>query len=484
VAKAAPIRESVTSINIDGSRNFLRPADVSGKFSLWRRISGALLILFYILVPWIPINGYPAVFFDIANRRFHLFGYTLAAQDMWMAFFFITGLGFTLFLVTALFGRLWCGWACPQTVFMEHVYRRVERLFEGDALKQRKLDKVSWAEPEKLIRRGGKLFVFAILSLLITNIFLAYFVSVPQLWGYILDGPLEHWDSFLFIAFSTVILFFNFTWFREQLCIFICPYGRLQSALIDDDTLVIGYDDKRGEPRGPPKREGVGDCIACNRCVQVCPTGIDIRQGLQIECIGCANCIDACNTVMDKLGRPRGLVRYDSLNGLAGKPRRIIRPRLFAYLALLLLGAGVMTVAASRLKPGSMSLVRMTGAPYVVDHEAVRNQFMVRLINKRNEPVTYTLSIASEAPGMELAGFDEPLTLAPMAEEQRPLVLRQPRVNYSGEANVTLKVLGEPGAFELTREVHFLGPDPKYISATPAAETPAPSPEPATPSAP
>jgi hypothetical protein len=187
---------------------------------------------------------------------------------------------------------------------------------------------------------------------------------------------------------------------------------------------------------------------------------------------------------MDKLGRPRGLVRYDSLNGLAGKARRIIRPRLFAYLALLLLGAGVMTVAASRLKPGSMSLVRMTGAPYVVDHEGVRNQFMVRLINKRNEPVTYTLSIASEAPGMELAGFDEPLTLAPMAEEQRPLVLRQPRANYTGEANVTLKVLGEPGSFELTREVHFLGPDPKYISATPAAEAPAPSPAPATPSAP
>nr|WP_221773413.1 cytochrome c oxidase accessory protein CcoG [Ruficoccus amylovorans] len=448
----------------------MRPADVSGKFTLWRRLSGVALILFYILMPWVPINGYPAVFFDIANRRFHLFGYTLAAQDMWMAFFFITGLGFTLFLVTSLFGRLWCGWACPQTVFMEHVYRRIERLLEGDAIKQRKLDKRSWADPGKLIRRGVKYVLFAVVSLLITNIFLAYFVSVPQLWGYILDGPLEHWDSFLFIIVSTILLFLNFTWFREQLCIFICPYGRLQSALIDDDTLVIGYDDKRGEPRGPPKREGVGDCIGCNRCVQVCPTGIDIRQGLQIECIGCANCIDACNTVMDKLGREPGLIRYDSLNGFAGKRHKIIRPRLFAYLALLALGAGVMTFAASHLKPGSVSLVRMVGSPYVVDQNDVRNQFLIRLINKRNSPMSYTLTIESDAPGMSFAGFDQALELAPMEELQRPLVLMQERTAYKGETTVTLHFHGEPGNFELTKEVHFLGPDPRLIAPDPATE--------------
>ncbi|MGE9292261.1 MAG: cytochrome c oxidase accessory protein CcoG [Puniceicoccales bacterium] len=464
MAKASPVRESVTSINVDGSRNFLRPADVSGTFSLWRRISGIALILFYVLMPWIPINGYPALFFDVANRRFHFFGYTLAAQDMWMAFFFITGLGFTLFLVTELFGRLWCGWACPQTVFMEHVYRRIERLLEGDALSQRKLDKVSWADPVKILRRGTKYVFFAIVSVLITNVFLAYFVSVPQLWGYILEGPLQHWDSFLFVVISTVLLFFNFTWFREQLCIFICPYGRLQSALIDDDTLVIGYDDKRGEPRGPPKREGVGDCIGCNRCVQVCPTGIDIRQGLQIECIGCANCIDACNTVMDKLGRERGLIRYDSLNGLAGKARKIIRPRLFAYLALLALGAGVMTFAASHLKPGSVSLVRMPGSPYVVDQNDVRNQFLIRLINKRNAPVAYTLTIESSAPGVSFAGFDQAVELAPMEEVQRPLVLMQQRADYKGESTVTLHFKGEPGEFEVTKQVNFLGPDPRLIS--------------------
>ena len=325
-----PNREAVTTINRDGSHKILHPADVSGKFTHWRRLLALTLIGVYVSLPWIPINGNPAVFLDVLNRRFHLFGLTFAAQDLWLAFFFISGVGFSLFFVTALFGRLWCGWACPQTVFLEHVYRRIERWIEGDATHRRRLDQQAW-DFHKLSKRGLKQVIFAFISLIIAHLFLAYFISIPQLYVWMTSNPKEHWGTFVFVFVASGLIYFNFAWFREQLCLVICPYGRLQSALIDDDSIIIGYDEARGEPRGKATITGIGDCIDCTRCVQVCPTGIDIRQGLQIECIGCSNCIDACDAIMTKLNRPQGLIRYDSQNGLAGKKKRILRPRIILY---------------------------------------------------------------------------------------------------------------------------------------------------------
>ncbi|MES1195240.1 MAG: 4Fe-4S dicluster domain-containing protein, partial [Opitutus sp.] len=245
---------SVTTINADGSRYFLYPADARGAFTHWRRISAYLLIAVYLLLPWIPVNGAPAVFLDLAERRFHFFGYTLAAQDAWLLFFGVSGLGFALFFLTALFGRLWCGWACPQTVFLDHVYRRIERWLEGDAAARRAL-KLAPLTAGKFFRRVAKHALYAVVSLAITHLFLAYFVSLPELWSFMHEAPGEHWTAFLFVFTAAGLLYFNFAWFREQLCIVICPYGRLQSALTDDHTLVIGYDAKRGEPRGKLARE-------------------------------------------------------------------------------------------------------------------------------------------------------------------------------------------------------------------------------------
>lgn len=455
--KRKPTRETVTTINNDGSRFFLHPADVRGRFTLWRRVAAIFLIGIYALLPWIPINGYPAVFLDVVNRRFHILGLTFAAQDLWLAFFFITGLGFSLFLVTALFGRLWCGWACPQTVFLEHVYRRIERWIDGDAPARKKLEAQEWTEA-KVARRVFKHGIFLLVSLVIAHLFLAYFISIPQLYEWMLTGPLEHWGAFIFVIVATLILYFNFSWFREQLCLVICPYGRLQSALIDDDSLVIGYDENRGEPRGPAKQEGIGDCIDCQRCVQVCPTGIDIRQGLQIECIGCANCIDACDAIMDKLGRARGLVRYDSLNGLAAKKRRILRPRLALYGVLLLLGASAMTFAISQLRAANMNVVRMAGVPYVITETGLRNQYMVRLINKTNEPATYTVEAGSPGQTLEIQGFSEPVTLPPMAEEVRPLVVSVARENYTGKFPLEVRLIDSAGKPMVERTAEFIGP--------------------------
>ncbi len=423
-----------------------------------------MLIGIYVTLPWIPINGHPAVFLDVLNRRFHLFGLTFAAQDLWMTFFFISGLGFSLFFITSLFGRIWCGWACPQTVFLEHVYRRVERWIEGDATKRKQLDKRRW-DGEKIAKRGLKHAIFLLFSSLIAHLFLAYFISIPELYHWMTSSPTEHWGAFVFVFVATAIIYFNFSWFREQLCLVICPYGRLQSALIDDDSVIIGYDVARGEPRGPAKKEGFGDCINCTRCVQVCPTGIDIRQGLQIECIGCANCIDACDAIMTKLQRPKGLIRYDSQNGLAGEKRRILRPRIFIYAVLMLLGATAFTLSALQLRSANMGIVRMSGSPYYITENAVRNQYMVRVINKTNDTKTYKISSKAEGQTYQMEGSEDGITVPGMGEEVRPIIITIAKDNYQGRFPLEFSLLAPDGESIVTGEAEFLGPDPRLLKA-------------------
>jgi len=442
---------------------FLQPADVKGFFTRWRKIFALLLIGIYILLPWIPINGNPAVFLDVLNRRFHLFGLSFAAQDMWMAFFLITGLGFSLFFITSIFGRIWCGWACPHSVFLEQIYRPIERLIEGDATARKKLDRQDW-DSEKIAKRSIKFGIFFVIAALIAHLFLAYFISIPELYRWMTTSPKEHWGAFVFMGVATGIIFLNFAWFREQLCLVICPYGRLQSALIDDDSIIIGYDEDRGEPRGHAKNEGVGDCIDCLRCVQVCPTGIDIRQGLQMECIGCANCIDACDTIMTKLNRPKGLVRYDSQSGLSGRKRRFIRPRIFIYAALMCAGATAFTLSAMQLRSANMNIVRMTGAPYFITESTVRNQYMVRVINKTSEPKTYIIHSSAEGQTYTMEGNEEGITVQPMGEEVRPVIISIARKNYEGQFPFTISLMTPDGETAIvTREVEFLGPNARLL---------------------
>lgn len=460
-----PDRDSVTTIQSDGSRPFLFPADAHGRFATARQVSAFFLIALYLSLPWIDVGGYPAVFLDIAERRFHLFGITLAAQDMWLLFFLITGLGFSLFFITALLGRVWCGWACPHTVFLDHVYRRIERWIDGDAVKRRALD-LAPLTAGKAVRRVVKHALYLLVSATITHLLLAYFVSIPEVWDMVTHAPSEHWSAFAFIFIATGILYFNFAWFREQLCIVICPYGRIQSALIDDHSLVVGYDVKRGEPRGKARQaDGAppGDCVACNRCVQVCPTGIDIRQGLQMECVGCTACIDACDDVMTRLGRPRGLIRYDSQNGFGSRPTRWIRPRTLLYFVLLLTGAGVATWALSTVRPANLSVTRMTGAPYVLEPTTVRNQFLVRIVNKRSEDATFVLKLVNAPAFATRIGFEQPVVVAGMAEGVQPLILQAPRGSYTGPFKFVVRVEDERGRFHLQREVEFLGPDARVL---------------------
>ncbi len=451
-------QQTIGTLNPDGSRAFVHPYDVKGRFNVIRRIIFALLIAVYALLPWIPVNGYPAVFLDIPGRRFHLFGQTFFSQDFWLVFFLITGLAFLLFYVTALFGRIWCGYACPQTVFLDGVYRRVERWIEGDAYRRKRLDSAPW-NTEKILRRGTKHAIFVVLSLAISHLFIAYFVSIPELYRMMGESPLENWTVFLWVFVLGGILYFNFASFREQLCIILCPYGRLQSALIDDDSVIIGYDKNRGEPRGKLNTAGAGDCVDCDRCVSVCPTGIDIREGLQMECIGCSACIDACDTVMRKINRPTGLIRYDSENGLAGKKTRLLRPRTVLYTLFLLIGAGIFIGALSQMSAFKANAIRMSGAPYYQQEEAIRNHFQVRVTNKRNESAAFT--IRAEGTNTELSWHtpEQPLLLDPHQERVTPLFVHVSRSAYQGSFEMRIHIEEEDGPGQVTRTVTFLGPD-------------------------
>jgi cytochrome c oxidase accessory protein FixG len=452
---------SVTTINPDGSHYILHPADVSGRFTFFRRIFGVLLIAVYVLLPWIPINGAPALFLDVENRRFHIFGLTLLTQDLWVFFFLISGLGFSLFFVTALLGRLWCGWACPYTVFLEHVFRRIERWIDGDATARRKLDAAP-SSARKTIRRIVKQGLYILAAALIAHVFISYFVSLPRLYEFMREGPLQHGATFTIISALTAVLWFCFAWFREQFCIILCPYGRIQSALTDEETVVIGYDEKRGEPRGKASDPSAGACIDCHRCVQVCPTGIDIRNGLQMECIGCAACIDACDDIMRKVNRPTGLVRYDSTSGLAGKKRRILRPRVWLYAGMGMIGFLALGFTAyHKAKPVFAEVSRMRGAPFFVDPAVVRNHYQLRLLNKRNQPVTFTISLENPPSGFTLSGIGEPLTMAAHAEASRPMIVINDLAHYTGPTDLTLKIQAQPGDATITQKIKFLGPNPK-----------------------
>ncbi len=469
-----PNLDSVTTINADGSRYFLHPADVRGRWTLLRRVVGYILLVLFFALPWVRIDGFPSVFLDIANRQFHVFGLTLPPQDLWILFFLITGLGFTLFFVTSLFGRVWCGWTCPYTVFIDHIYRRIERVIEGDAQARRKLDAEPW-NPGKLARRVVKHALFFLVSTAIAHTFVAYFVSLHRMYEFMHGSPHEHITAFGVVVFLTVVLWFCFGYFREQFCIIMCPYGRIQSALTDDDTVIIGYDEIRGEPRGHVRKnkggdspEKAGDCIDCRRCVQVCPTGIDIRNGLQLECIGCSACIDACNAIMDKVGRPRGLVRYDSMNALAGKERRFLRPRIIGYTVLGILGMVVFGfVASQKLSPFSATVSRMNIAgapPFFVDDAAVRNIYQLRLINKRNKPVHFTIRLGENTPpGFQLAGESQVFDVGPLGELKRSCVVLVERKDYTGAIDLELVVTAEPGGATQTKKVRFLGPDPGLV---------------------
>jgi cytochrome c oxidase accessory protein FixG len=404
------------------------PREVKGRFARWRVIAAWALLGLYYVLPWISIGGQQIVLFDLVNRQFHIFGITLWPQDLIILSLLLAMAALTLFFFTALAGRLWCGYACPQTVWTE-VFLWMERVTEGRRNKRIKLDQGPWNR-EKIARKSAKQFLWITFALWTGFTFVGFFVPIRDLGLRLFEFNLGGWESFwlFFYAFAT---YGNAGYLREQVCKYMCPYARFQSAMFDDDSLVISYDVNRGEPRGPRKKSadraelGLGDCIDCMGCVQVCPTGIDIRDGLQIECIACAACIDVCDDVMDRMGYPRGLIRYTTENAMAGKPTRVLRPRIFIYLAALLALATLVGLVLTGREPLLVDVLRDRTALHRVTEQTLENPFTLKLSNRTERDLAVRIT-AEGLSGLQVIEPIEPITIAPSQVANQPLTVGMP----------------------------------------------------------
>jgi cytochrome c oxidase accessory protein FixG len=379
-------RDQLYNVDTSGRRVGFFPKRPKGRFFNARAVVSFVLLIIFFGIPWIKVGGEPFFLLDVIHRKFTIFGFAFWPQDFVLFAIFVVTFFIFIFLFTAVLGRIWCGWACPQTIFLEMVYRRIEFWIEGDYTKQRKLKAQEW-NGEKIWKRLLKHTIFMLIAFLVSHTVISFFIGMDEVLSYVRDSPMEHPILFAFVLINTGAFYFVFSYFREQACIYMCPYGRLQGVMIDQNTLAVSYDNVRGEPRGKLKKNAepstTGDCIDCKLCVAVCPTGIDIRNGNQLECVACTACIDACDEVMDKIGKPRGLVRYASQQQIVNSAKFRLTPRTYLYISVLtvLIGAFVtLLVMSGDLK---MTLLRAPGQTYATTTTGnVTNLYSLSVVNK------------------------------------------------------------------------------------------------------
>jgi cytochrome c oxidase accessory protein FixG len=467
-AKAGPdssgtesFRDRIATVDAVGKRKWVFAQQPKGRFySIRTWVSRAFFLLFFTL-PFIKYNDRPLFLFNIPEAKFIIFGKVFWPQD-----FFIFGLGMVTFIIivvlfTAAFGRLFCGWVCPQTVFMEMLFRKVEYLIEGDAAHQRMLAKGPWTG-EKIRRKVLKHVVFYLLAFIIANYFLAYVIGVDKLEKIITEPVSEHFVGFFSLLIFSGVFYAVYAYFREQACTVICPYGRLQSVLLDRNSMIVAYDHKRGEPRGKHKKNEIntnlGDCIDCSNCVRVCPTGIDIRNGTQMECVGCTACIDACDSIMDSIGKPRGLVRYASENGISTGDSLHYTLRMKFYTFILIVLSSLLAVLLITRKDVGGTIVRAGGMLYQeVGTDSISNLYTIKISNKTMKDLSLKLKLEG-APGriMEVEGAEIPVKREDQGKGSFFIVLPK---SYISARKVKLKV----GLYNGDKQIsvistNFMGP--------------------------
>lgn len=444
--------------NVDATKHRVHPRFVTGFYQNIRVFSMYFLLLLFLALPWLRYDGHQAIWFNFTGGQIYLFGMTFLPQDIFIfAFFFIIA-AFGLFFVTVFAGRVWCGYACPQTIWT-HMYQYTEKLVIGDRNKQFKMDKQPW-NGEKILKRGLVYLVWAVMAFVTALTFTSYAVGTDYLYSSFLNWTPLTWVSLFIFTFAT---FANAGYMREHMCTHICPYGRFQSVMFDKDTLIVSYDYERGEPRGARKKgkeaENLGDCINCLMCVQVCPTGIDIRDGLQVECIQCAACVDACNEIMDKVEKPRGLIRYTTERQLVEhKPSKILRPRLFAYSALLIALIAVATYFFIARVPLQLEARRDRNQLSTINAQGmVENFYVLKITNKTQKPHDYAVTLEPQD-GMSLQSRFKTISLDPGEPYEFPAsVVGDPKVIKQGNTPITLKVAStdDGGKYVATKQAVF-----------------------------
>ena len=440
------------------------PREIGGRFDRLSKIATISLLGLFYAVPWLLWGGRQAVLFDLPERKFHLLGLTLWPQDFPFLALLLIIAALSLFFFTALAGRLWCGFACPQTVWTE-AFIWMEQFTEGTRSQRMKLDKAPWSAA-KFRKKASKQFLWITFSMWTGFTFIGYFTPIRELGVDILALNVGGWTLFwgLFYGFAT---YGNAGYMREQVCKYMCPYARFQSAMFDKDTLIISYDEKRGEPRGSrsrsvdPREAGLGDCIDCQLCVQVCPTGIDIREGLQYECIACAACIDACDSIMDKMNYPRGLVRYTTEHNLHNDKTRVLRPRMFVYGTLLVILCGALVTAMAMRKPVILDVIRDRNTLYrELPNDFIENIYTIKIINQSNDERRFALSV-SGIEGITLDGVPDELLVDGGGVLSLPVRARAHRDNAYGVSEIEFDIKAiDDASLVMGEDSRFLGPTP------------------------